>query len=188
MQTYVGAARMTMFEASTSKVEDLLKLLVKETRSLLEDKFDEVFTAVRRDYLATLGGGTSKHGEVMSKPQRLTRKEIQELNDNSESFFERAFNGEMVQEKVVKGEGDDTGSDERNDDSKPCEEIETSHEKVEDSADTSETVAGVGANSQQADGKADELAGTSITPMDVDDEHQSTSPASHEDSVSDDSD
>jgi len=94
MLVHVEAVRLIMFRESTDSVRDLLKELLRGTKNMLEDRVDEVFTAVRRDYLTALGGGAAKFGDVMPKPQRLIRKEILDVIDGREAFFERAFQPE----------------------------------------------------------------------------------------------
>jgi len=76
-----------MFRESTESVRDLLKELLGETKNMLEDRVDEVFTVVRRDYLTALGGGAAKFGDVIPKPQRLIRKEILDVIDGTEAFI-----------------------------------------------------------------------------------------------------
>lgn len=95
-----------MFGERTERVRDLLKELLRDTKDLLLDRVDEIFTAVRRDYLAALGGGASKYGEIMPKAQRLIRKEILDLIDGVEGFFAPAVDDGNESTALKEKQGD----------------------------------------------------------------------------------
>ena len=93
--------------------------MLKELETFMNDKADEVYIAMRRDYNSVLGGGdVPRNGEILPKTQRLVRKEIKRIIDSVEKAFSRIAGVEFKDEddeeeeeerKVAHGSDDEDG-------------------------------------------------------------------------------
>ena len=64
--------------------------MLKELELDMNDKADEVYIAMRRDYNSVLGGGeVARPGELLPKTQRLARKEMIRIIDGVEKVFSK---------------------------------------------------------------------------------------------------
>ena len=78
------------FESSAENAKSLLGIMLKELKVYMNDKADEVYIAMRRDYNSVLGGGeVPRPGELLPKTQRLARKEMIRIIDGVEKVFSR---------------------------------------------------------------------------------------------------
>lgn len=132
MNSHVAAERHVMFQRSVDQVKDRLDAMIKDMKDELDDKIDEIFIKLRRDYLAVLGGGDiPKDGQLLPKAQRLVRKQVLQLIEGCERRFKRVAGigvesddnenaeGEKMENKKFKDEGQEqelvkeepTGSD-----------------------------------------------------------------------------
>lgn len=88
MHSHVAVERDTMFQRSAAGVRKQLQAMVKEIEVLMDDKANEVFMSVKRDYRAVLGGGdASQDGQMLPREQRLVRREIIQIIDGVEKIF-----------------------------------------------------------------------------------------------------
>ena len=88
MNSHVAQERHTMFQSSAENVKSRLSVMLKELEAFMNDKADEVYLAMRRDYNWVLGGGeVPRNGEILPKAQRLVRKEMMQIIDGVEKVF-----------------------------------------------------------------------------------------------------
>lgn len=88
MNSHVAQERHTMFQSSAENVKTRLSTMVKELEVYMNDKADEVYIAMRRDYNSVLGGGeVPQNGEILPKTQRLVRKEMMRIIGGVEKAF-----------------------------------------------------------------------------------------------------
>lgn len=88
MNSHVAQERHTMFAASAENVKARLSVMLKELEVSMNDKADEVYLAMRRDYNSVLGGGdVPQTSEILPKTQRLVRKEMMRIIDGVEKTF-----------------------------------------------------------------------------------------------------
>ena len=88
MNSHVAQERHTMFRSSAENVKSQLSVMLKELEVYMNDKADEVYIAMRRDYNSVLGAGeVPQNGEILPKTQRLVRKEIMGIIDGVEKMF-----------------------------------------------------------------------------------------------------
>ena len=107
MNSHILQERLTMFKRSADQVRDRHKGLTEEVKGDLDDKVDEIFIQMRRDYRSVLGGGdVPQDGQLLPKAQRLVRKEILRLIEGVEQKFNRVAglevedDGEEAEEKM----------------------------------------------------------------------------------------
>ena len=114
MNSHVAQERHTMFQESADNVRKMLVSMVKEVGTMMDDKADEVFVHMKRDYRAVLGGGdVQQDGEILSKTQRLVRKEIMRIIDGVEKIFMRVAGLEVGEDDEDQdGEGEERESQE----------------------------------------------------------------------------
>lgn len=86
---HVEQQRHVMFQRSADEVRNLLQKMVRSLQEILDEKADEVFLAMRRDYRSVLGGGDLPQGEILPKAQRLMRKEIMGKINKVDKIFRR---------------------------------------------------------------------------------------------------
>lgn len=86
---HVEQQRHVMFQRSADEVRNLLLKMVKNLQEILDEKADEVFLAMRRDYRSVLGGNDLPQGEILPKAERLMRKAIMDKIDKVEKIFRR---------------------------------------------------------------------------------------------------
>jgi len=88
MNSHVAHERHTMFQQSADNVQTRLEEMVKHVKDLMDDKTDEVFTQMRRDYRSIIGGGDiPQEGEMLPKDQRLVRREVMKVIEGVEKSF-----------------------------------------------------------------------------------------------------
>ena len=88
MNQHVAQERWTMFQSSAENVKSRLSIMLKEQEAFMNDKADEVYLAMRRDYNSVLGGGEiPQNGEILPKAQRLARKEMMHIINGVEKVF-----------------------------------------------------------------------------------------------------
>lgn len=115
MINHVTLERNTMFQSSADNVRSQLSTMVKELEVNMNDKTDEVYLAMRRDYNAVLGGGeVPQNGEILPKTQRLVRKEMMRIIDGVEKLFSKIagldFDDEDEEEKAAHDSAEDDGN------------------------------------------------------------------------------
>ena len=99
MLQHVDLQRHTMFQRSVDKVRDQLKKLLKDLEARMNNRTDEVFISVKRDYRAVLGGGDVPQGQILPKSERLSRKEVLRIIDGTEAQFQRIAAGEPLEDE-----------------------------------------------------------------------------------------
>lgn len=114
MNSHVAQERHTMFQSSAENVQTRLSVMLKELGVYMNDKADEVYIAMRRDYSSVLGGGeVPQNDEILPKTQRLVRKEMMRIVDSVEKVFKRIAGWEVKDEdeeeedKIVAHNSDD---------------------------------------------------------------------------------
>ena len=100
MLQHVDLQRHNMFQQSVNNVRDLLKKLLRDLEARMNDKTDEVFVSVKRDYRAVLGGGDAPQGQILPKSERLSRKEVLRIIGGIEAQFQRIAAGEPLEDEV----------------------------------------------------------------------------------------
>ena len=99
MNSHVAQERHTMFHSSAENVKARLSVMLKELDVYMNDKADEVYIAMRRDYNSVLGGGdVPQNGEILPKTQRLVRKEMMRIIDGVEKIFKKIAGLEVKDE------------------------------------------------------------------------------------------
>ena len=99
MNTHVAQERHTMFQLSAENVKSRLSIMLKEQEAFMNDKADEVYLAMRRDYNWVLGGGEMpQNGEILPKAQRLVRKEMMQIINGVEKVFSKIAGVEFKDE------------------------------------------------------------------------------------------
>ena len=118
MNSHVAQERHTMFQSSAENVKSRLSIMLKELEAFMNDKADEVYLAMRRDYNSVLGGGeVPQNGDILPKAQRLVRKEMMQIIDGVEKVFSKIAGLEFTDEddndeneKVAHSIDDEDGS------------------------------------------------------------------------------
>ena len=99
MNSHVAQERHTMFQSSADNVKSRLSVMLKELGVYMNDKADEVYLAMRRDYNSVLGGGeVPQNGEILPKTHRLARKEMMRIFDGVEKVFSKITGLELKDE------------------------------------------------------------------------------------------
>ena len=108
MNSHVAQQRHVMFQSSAENVKNRLSIMLKELEVHMNDKADEVYIAMRRDYNSVLGGGeVPRSGEMLPKTQRLARKEMMRVIDSVEMVFKKVAGLAMEDGEGKKQEEDD---------------------------------------------------------------------------------
>ena len=120
MNSHIAAERHVMFQQSVDEVQGRLDAMIKDVKENLDDKVDEIFIQMRRDYRSVLGGANvTQEGQLLPKAQRLVRKELLHLIEGCERRFKRIAEVEVENDeeletkeedkeiRKVKREGDD---------------------------------------------------------------------------------
>ena len=117
MNSHVAQERHTMFQSSAENVKSRLSIMLKELEAFMNDKADEVYLAMRRDYNSVLGGGeVTQNGDILPKAQRLVRKEMMQIIDGVEKLFSKIAGLEFTDdddehdEKIAHSSDDEDGS------------------------------------------------------------------------------
>ncbi|KAL8628455.1 hypothetical protein Q9189_005865 [Teloschistes chrysophthalmus] len=97
MTGHVDQNRHTMFRQSVDGVRQQLKKLTKDVEARMNDKTDEVFVAMQRDYRSVLGGGAPE-GQLLPKSERMLRKELLHIVEGVETIFRKVAAGEKVED------------------------------------------------------------------------------------------
>ena len=97
MVEHVDQQRHTMFQQSVDEVRRQLKRLLQDLEAMMNDRTDQIFISMQRDYRSVLGGGVPQ-GEILPKSQRLSRKEVLRLVEGVETLFRKIAGGETLQE------------------------------------------------------------------------------------------
>lgn len=124
MNGHVSNERHTMFQRSVDEVRRSLTRMAKDVENTMNDKADEVFILIRRDYRSVLGGGDVPHGQLLPKAQRLLRKEILGIIGKVENLFSKIASGDfqegdddadsaLAPEDKPRGGDDDSGDEEQ---------------------------------------------------------------------------
>lgn len=103
MLRYVDAYRHRMFHDATLTVQRHLDLMCKALEDLMEEKADEIFIAMKRDYQRALGGGLQTHFDqaaVLPKSERVLRAEVMELLKTIDAQFEPISRGEINEDEA----------------------------------------------------------------------------------------
>jgi len=103
MNDHVSNERHVMFQRSADEVADRLRAMIRRTKEELDEKVDEIFLAMRRDYRSVLGGGdVQQEGQLLPKAQRLVRKEVLHIIRGVEKKFRRVagFEQEESEEEM----------------------------------------------------------------------------------------
>lgn len=116
MNSHVASERHTMFQSSADNVKSRLSVMLKELEVYMNDKADEVYNAMRRDYNSVLGGGeVPQNGEILPKTQRLVRREMMRIIDGVEKVFSEIAGLELKDEnedetkQIAHGNDDEDG-------------------------------------------------------------------------------
>lgn len=138
MTAHVDQTRHSMFQQSVDEVRQQLKRLTKDVEARMNDKTDEVFVSMQRDYRSVLGGGAPE-GQLLPKSERLLRKEVLRIVDGVEAVFRRIAAGEIPEDDDDEDEtAENDGS--RQPDPKPEQPLESGvqvkHELDEESKST----------------------------------------------------
>lgn len=118
MTSIVDQERIVMFRRSTQEVRTRLSSMITAMEETMNNKIDEVFMMMRRDYLTVLGGPDLPKGEIMPKWGRLMRTEVMNIIDSSERTFKRIAGIDDGHEEELnvgglrKISGDEAGKDE----------------------------------------------------------------------------
>ncbi|KAK4694636.1 hypothetical protein P7C71_g2978, partial [Lecanoromycetidae sp. Uapishka_2] len=117
MNSHVAVERHTMFQRSADNVKSQLHAMVKDVEGLMDDKANEVFECMKRDYRAVLGGGdVPREGGMLPREQRLVRREIMRVIDGVEKTFMKVA-GLSVEDDTEEENGEaDQGGKVKNDD------------------------------------------------------------------------
>ena len=153
-----------MFQSSVENVESRLSVMFKELEVYMNDKADEVYIAMRRDYNSVLGGGdVPQNGEILPKTQRLARKEMMRIIDGVEKIFRKIAGLEVKDEddedKHSSHSNDDedegrVGKQEENEESEVKRETTPSGQLKQEASGESETNVKIAETHEQLDGRA----------------------------------
>ncbi|KAG8526802.1 uncharacterized protein KY384_008231 [Bacidia gigantensis] len=152
MNSYVAETRHTMFQQSVDEVKSQLELLLEDAEGLLDDKTDEVFIQMKRDYRSVLGGGDVQQGKELPKAQRQVRREVKQILQNVENRMKRAIGLEVEEaEDSVKDEGEEAQDGQ---DLTESAHTERGHGPVKEEPSTSRQDSQVSDPEEQASGKS----------------------------------
>ncbi len=149
MNSHVAQERHTMFQSSAENVQNRLGVMLKELEVDMNDKADEVYIAMRRDYNSVLGGGeVPQNGEILPKTQRLVRREMIRIIDGVEKMFKEIAGLDVKDEddgeedkNHAHSSGDEdggrfVGKEEENEDTKVKTETSPSPSQIGDQEDS----------------------------------------------------
>ena len=103
MASEVDANKGTMFGNATQTVRDRLDDMCRTVKKTMEERTDEIYVCMRRDYYSVLGNLDVAAGQLMPKWERSMRGEIEQIILDSEKRFKGIIDGEVE----VEVEGDD---------------------------------------------------------------------------------
>ena len=110
---HIEQQRHVMFQRSADEVRHLLQGMVKDVQKTMDEKTDEIFLAVRRDYRSVLGGNDLPQGELLPKAQRLMRKKVMSKIDRADKLFKKVAGLEVEDdEEEDEDEAEQTGEEE----------------------------------------------------------------------------
>jgi len=122
MTDYVEKNRHEMFKKSVDEVKQRLNEMCRGLDRSMADKSDEIFVAMRRDYMSLIGGAQVNQDVVMPKVERALRAEIKAMLMSADDDFKGPATGEI--EPDNEEEKDDNGNEkvEQEDVSSPVKE------------------------------------------------------------------
>ncbi|THY16227.1 hypothetical protein D6D01_07752 [Aureobasidium pullulans] len=95
MNNHVTAQKDIMFQRATEVVRTMITDLIKEVGENMEDRTDQVFVGMRRDYLQVLGN-VRIEDITMPKSERSLQDAIQDIIQQSEQVFKAILEGRDV--------------------------------------------------------------------------------------------
>ncbi|KAG2164356.1 hypothetical protein JADG_004095 [Aureobasidium aubasidani] len=95
MNNHVTAQKDIMFQRATEVVRNMITDLIKEVEDNMEDRTDQVFVGMRRDYLQVLGN-VRIEDITMPNSERSLQDAIQEIIQQSEEVFKAILEGRDV--------------------------------------------------------------------------------------------
>lgn len=117
MNSHISHERHTMFQSSADNVQNLLNVMISDMENNMNDKADEIFVQMQRDYRAVLGGaGLPQGGELLTRSQRLVRKEIMRIIDGVEGALLRVAGLETQEDEDKDGAGNERHKEPGDDD------------------------------------------------------------------------
>ena len=112
MDDHVEQERHVMFRQATEEIKRRLSTMVRQVEETMNNRADEVFVTMRRDYRSVLGGPDAPQGQLLPKSERQMRKEVMHIIEGTEKRFRQVtgLKGEEGEEKVdgKDGEGNET--------------------------------------------------------------------------------
>lgn len=101
MGEHIEAERHTMFETSGQTIQKLLEDTIRDVKAEMDERIDEVYLQLCRDYRSVLGGGDQPdQGQMLPKAQRLARKQIIRVIDTVETRFTRVIEGRIDEDEM----------------------------------------------------------------------------------------
>ncbi|KAJ4348698.1 uncharacterized protein N0V89_010076 [Didymosphaeria variabile] len=107
MVAFVQQNSPNMFPAATRTVEMALLSMCNGLKEEMANKADEIYCAMRDDYMRVLGG--VQVAQMISTPERSLKAEIMAQLKQIDVQFERIANGNLTEDDPVEDPGDDTG-------------------------------------------------------------------------------
>ena len=113
MSSHIGRERSTMFKASTTHVERQLTKMINMVKNSMEEKMDEIYISICRDYRSVLGENEVPHRDITPRWARVMRKDLLAVIDGAEKTFR-----EVTEVPLNEGNGaKDTNATQTQDDS-----------------------------------------------------------------------
>jgi hypothetical protein len=72
-------------------VKHLIHGILKEVKALLEEKTDEVFMAIKRDYTGVIVGQEGNDSKFLPVEQRMMRKSVFEITEGDRNTVRESF-------------------------------------------------------------------------------------------------
>jgi hypothetical protein len=92
MDRHIETTKATTYGESTHNVKNLIKAMLKEAKTLLEEQTDEIFMSIKKDYTGVVVGQEGvDESKVLPRDQRVMRKTVLEITDVAEMLFKRAL-------------------------------------------------------------------------------------------------
>ncbi|CZT20074.1 uncharacterized protein RCC_05931 [Ramularia collo-cygni] len=115
MAAHVGGKGPDMFQDASEQVKASLRALCKGITKFYLEKMDDVFLAMKRDYLGIVGGVV---GQItMPKEERMVRRAVDEAISAADGIFSEVLDGDLEDLKVkFSAPIDDATGDEPKDD------------------------------------------------------------------------
>ena len=87
MSSHIDRERPTMFKASTTHVERQLTRMINMVKNSMEEKMDEIYISICRDYRSVLGENEVPHRDIIPRWARVMRKDLLAVIDGAEKTF-----------------------------------------------------------------------------------------------------